>query len=325
MPAGRATGIDRTGYLKEKTLGILLVLPTMVIVLLVVVVPLAYAVWISLGTTGIVIVGGMGQVTGRFAGLANYTYFLKDPSFWAAFLSTFYYTMTSLVVELVLGTLIALLLNQDFRGRWLVRAVIIVPWAVPTVVNARLWSQILNGEAYGPLNALLLQWKLVRQPVVWLNVSVYSKLPVLGPVLRFFHASLALNMVLIGDTWRMLPLVVLLILAALQTIPQDYHEAAVIDGANAWQRFWHITYPLLKPIIMIVLVVRTMDLFRVFDILYVILGYGVNVLAIKTFQEAFEFGYFGRGAALAVIVALLILGLTFIYMRILRSDEGAQG
>jgi len=325
MPAGRQTGTDTTFFLKDKTLGILLVLPVMSIVFLVVVIPLAYAVWISLGSTGIVIVGGMGKVAGRFAGLANYAYFLRNPSFWEAFLSTFYYTMMSLVVELVLGTLIALLLNQEFRGRWLVRAAIIVPWAIPTIVNARLWSQILDGEAYGPLNALLLQWKLIQQPVVWLNVSAYSKLPVLGPVLKFFHASLALNMVLVGDTWRVLPLVVLLILAALQTIPQDFHEAAVIDGANAWQRFRYITYPLLKPIIMIVLVVRTMDLFRVFDILYVILGYGVNVLAIKTFQEAFEFGYFGRGAALAVIIALLILGLTFIYMRLLRSGEEGQG
>lgn len=322
MPTNRETGIDEPRYLKEKTLGVLLVLPTMLIVLLVVIIPLVYAIWISLETTGIVIVGGMGEVTGRFVGLGNYFYLLKNPSFWDAFLSTFYYTIVSLLVELIFGTLIALLLNQNFKGRWLVRAVIIVPWAVPTVVNARLWSQILNGEAYGPLNALLLQWKIIQQPVIWLDVSAYSKVAVLGPIQQFFHASLALNMVLLADTWRMLPLVVLLILAALQTIPQDYHEAAVIDGANTWQRFWHITYPLLKPIIMIVLVVRTMDLFRVFDILYVILGYGVNVLTIKTFQEAFEFGYFGRGAALAVIVALLILGLTVIYMRLLRSDEG---
>jgi len=305
-------------------LGILLVTPTMVIVLLVVVIPLLYAIWLSLGSTGIVISGGMGQVTGRFVGLSNYWYFLRNPSFWDAFLGTLYYTVVSLAVELVLGTLIALLLNRDFRGRWLVRAVIIVPWAIPTVVNARLWSQILNGEAYGPLNALLLQWRLIKQPVVWLNVSVFPKTAVLGPVLKFFHASLALNMVLLGDTWHVLPLVVLLILAALQTIPQDYYEAAVIDGANAWRRFWYITFPLLKPIIMIVLVVRTMDLFRVFDILYIILGYGVNVLAIKTFQEAFEFGYFGRGAALAVIVALLILLLSFVYMRLLRSDEEGE-
>jgi len=117
----------------------------------------------------------------------------------------------------------------------------------------------------------------------------------------------------------------IILLAGLQGVPVVLHEAAQIDGANAWQRFRYITYPLLKPIIMIVLVVRTMDLFRVFDILYVILGYGVNVLAIKTFQEAFEFGYFGRGAALAVIIALLILGLTFIYMRLLRSGEEGQG
>lgn len=319
---GRRPGARRRALRGDGFFPYALLLPSIVVLMILVVLPLVYAFDLSLHKATVVVVGGQGQVRMQWTGLDNYLYFLADPRFWASVRTTAYFTVVSLVVELIFGMLIALVLSQEFWGRNVIRALIILPWAVPTVVNARLWGWIYNGESFGALNALLQQLHLLRENVVWLQTTpILTGVPVLGPFFQWAGASLALNMIVIGDTWHVLPVVTLLLLAGLQTIPAEFYEAARIDGAGRWQQFWAITVPRLRPVILVILVYRTMELFRVFDIIYILLGYAINVLSIATFQQAFVFGLMGRGAALAFLIGLLILTIAIVYIRLFRAEE----
>ena len=170
------------------------------------------------------------SLTGRgydwnWSGLENFAYILDDADFRAALGHTFYFTLVSVGIEVVLGVLVALLLDQEFFGRTLVRALLILPWALPTIVNAVMWRLIYNPE-FGSLNALLTQLGLLESYRSWLG-----------------DPATAMNMVIIADVWKNYPLIALIVLAGLQTIPRDLYEAAIMDGAGAWTRFWNITLP----------------------------------------------------------------------------------
>jgi ABC-type sugar transport system permease subunit len=199
------------------------------------------------------------------------------------------------------------LLNVEFRGRWLLRSIVILPWALPTVVNGAMWRWILNPE-YGALNALLTQLHIIPDYRSWLGTP-----------------WMALNMVVVADVWKMTPLAAFFVLAALQTIPRDLYEAAWVDGAGRLRAFFSITLPLLTPTILIILVLRTMEAFKVFDIIYVMTrggpADGTQTIAYYTYVEAFSNQLFGYGAALAYIIALFILFFAIIYMRLLRRGE----
>ncbi|WP_221039007.1 carbohydrate ABC transporter permease [Gelria sp. Kuro-4] len=295
-----------------------LVSPTLLVVFLVSLLPLVLAFALSFTEAHVV----RGGIAWRFIGLENYRYYLGNRAFWESLRVTAFFTVVSLAVELVLGIGMALILNQPFFGRGLVRALILIPWALPTVVNARMWAWIYDGHAYGALNGLLLALGWIKEPLVWLSTAVPgAHVPVLGPFLKWVGDSTALNMILIGDTWKVTPLVALLVLAGLQTIPREYYEAARVDGATVWQQFRLITLPLLKPVILVVLVLRTMELFRVFDILYIIMANTIKVLSIYTFEEGIVFGHLGRGSALSFLVGLVILLLAFVYIKLLYSEE----
>lgn len=295
-----------------------LVSPTILVVFLVSLLPLLLAFALSF-TEAHVVRGGLAW---RFIGLENYRYYLQSSAFWESLRVTAFFTLVSLAVELVLGIGMALILNRPFFGRSLVRALILIPWALPTVVNARMWAWIYDGHAYGALNGLLLALGWIKEPVVWLSTAVpWANVPVIGPFLKWVGDSTALNMILIGDTWKVTPLVTLLVLAGLQTIPSEYYEAARVDGATLWQQFRYITLPLLKPVILVVLVLRTMELFRVFDILYIIMANTIKVLSIYTFEEGIVFGHVGRGSALSFMVSLVILLLAVFYIKLLYSEE----
>ena len=299
-----------------------LLLPALVVTVLVILAPLFYTLYLSLNYAEVVVVGGRGSIETTWVGLQNYLYFLKDSGFWQSLRVTAYFTAASLVVEIGVGIGIALVLNQQFHGRRLVRLLFILPWAIPTIVNARLWNMIYEPHAYGALNGLLLQLGLIQSPVNFLSpVPLFQNVPLLGDLAAWIGATRALNWIIVGDTWKVLPVVTLLILASLQSIPPEVYEAAAVDGANAWQRFMLITLPLLRPVLVVVLVYRTMELFRVFDILYTLMAYTIPVMAIRTFQEAFVFGLFGRGAALAALIGLVILGLAVLYIKMLRTED----
>ncbi len=245
----------------------------------------------------------------EFIGLANYINHLSDNFFWETIGRTAYFTFVSVGAEVVLGIAIALLLNQQLRGWRFLRLSIIIPWAVPTIVSAAIWRWIYNAD-YGALNGLLYQFGLIDNYIPWLA-----------------DPQRAMNMVIIADVWHSTPFVVLIVSAAMASLPVELYDAAAIDGANAWQRFVRITIPLLRPAIMVVLVIRTVEAFRVFDIIYTITRGGpVNgtmVISYLTYEETFRYLKLGSGAALSFIVSAFILVLALIYIRILYTEDVA--
>jgi ABC-type sugar transport system permease subunit len=290
------------GAFRQGRIALLLLLPSLVVVFGIIVYPLLRTLYISLFAVNSAFPGRY-----PFVGLGNYLQALENPEFWAAILRTAYFTFTTTFLEVVLGILLGLLLNVEFRGRWLLRSIVILPWALPTVVNGAMWRWILNPE-YGALNALLTQLHVIPDYRSWLGTP-----------------WMALNMVVVADVWKMTPLAAFFVLAALQTIPRDLYEAAWVDGAGRLRTFFSITLPLLTPTILIILVLRTMEAFKVFDIIYVMTrggpANGTQTIAYYTYVEAFSNQLFGYGAALAYIIALFILLFAVIYMRLLRRGE----
>jgi len=241
-----------------------------------------------------------------FVGLGNYTRTFGAPEFWAAIRRTLYFTVVSTWFELVLGILLALLMNIPFRGRAILRSIVILPWALPTIVNGLMWRWIFNPE-YGALNALLTQLHVIGDYRSWLGTPF-----------------LALNMVIAADVWKTTPLAAFLVLAGLQTIPRELYEAARVDGPNAIQSFFKITLPLLVPTILIILVIRTIEAFKVFDIVYIMTrggpANGTQTIAFYAYIQAFSTQLFGYGGALAYVIALFIVVFALIYARLLRGE-----
>ena len=285
---------------RERLLAWLLIVPSFVVVFALILVPIVRALWMSLHRIDLKR-PALGQ---PFIGLENYVDIFQDPYFWASIGRTLYFMGVSIVLELVFGIAIAILLNQRFRGRWLLRALVLIPWALPITIDAIMWKWIFN-PTYGALNSLLYQLGLIQEYRTWLS-SPWS----------------AMNMVILADVWKVTPVVILLTLAALQTIPPDLYEAAMVDGAHAWGRFWHVTLPLLRPTLAIVLVIRSMDAFKVFDIIYIMTSGGpsdgTKVIAYYTYLEAFSFLRMGRGAALAWVITAIIAVMAYVYVRLVN-------
>lgn len=237
-----------------------------------------------------------------FVGLENYTRIFHDPQFRSVIGQTLYFTLVSTALELVLGMGIALLLNAPLKVRWLWRSLIILPWALPTIVNGALWRWIYNGQN-GALNALL-----PGPDHLWLG-----------------EPFLALNMVILADVWKNTSIVAFFLLAGLQTIPQENREAARIDGAGTWRAFWSLVLPLLRPSIAVVLILRTIEAFKVFDIIYVMTGggpaSGTQTIAYYTYQQAFSNQLFGYGSALAYLIVIAVGVLTMVYLWMLRQSS----
>ncbi|MBN2199210.1 MAG: sugar ABC transporter permease, partial [Candidatus Aminicenantes bacterium] len=233
----------------------------------------------------------------KFVGLGNYLHLLRDDRFWNALKNTSYFTVMSVGLELVLGISIALLLNRSFRLKGLVRAIVLIPWAVPTVVSARMWEWLYNTD-FGLLNFLL------GAKVNWLGSPFWA-----------IHAAILM------DVWKTTPFVVILITAGLQVIPRELTQSAKIDGAGSWAIFRRITLPLLKPVILVVLIFRTLDAFRIFDAVYVLTGGGpantTETLSIYAYKVLFQTLQFGYGSALAVVVFLCVGGISVFYVRLL--------
>jgi len=266
-----------------------LLLPTVLYVLLIAVVPIGATVCLAFRQQ-MPIFG-----ISRFTGLENFRFLWEDARFWRALGHTAYFTGLAVSLELALGLGLALLFHRDFRGRNVARALALIPWAVPTVVAARFWEWIFNAD-FGVLNYLL------GAHFNWLG----------NPVL-------AMHAVVLADVWKSTPFVLLLLLAGLQVIPRELYLAARVDGASNWQLFWHITLPLLRPVILLVLLFRTMDAARVFDLVFVLTGGGpanetetLVVYAYKLMYRTLQFGY-GSTVALATFAFILTLSLAYLY------------
>lgn len=278
-----------------------LLLPSLLVVFGIVIYPLARTLYTSFFDVNSPFPGHY-----PFLGLGNYRRTFGNPGFWAAIRRTAYFTLVSTWFELILGVLLALLLNIQFRGRAILRSIVILPWALPTIVNGMMWRWIFNPE-YGALNALLTQLHITSQYRSWLG-----------------RPFLALNMVIVADVWKTTPLAAFLVLAGLSTIPRELYEAARVDGAGAIRGFFRVTLPLLVPSILVILVVRTIEAFKVFDIIYVMTrggpANGTQSITYYAYIQAFSNQLFGYGGALAYVIALFILGFALIYMRLLRRE-----
>jgi ABC-type sugar transport system permease subunit len=284
----------------------LLVSPALIVIALVAIFPLGWTVWESLHRHDLRL-PWLGQ---PFVGLGNYVKIIHDPRFWGALGHTAFFTVVSVALELVFGLIFALAMNRAFRGRGIVRVAVLVPWAIPTVVAALLWRFLFDSQA-GIANVLLVQTGMIDQPIVW-----------------FVHAATAWVPVILADVWKTTPFVALLLLAGLQNIDSALYEAAAVDGAGAWRQLTRITIPLLKPAILLVLIFRTLDAFRVFDLIYVLTGGGPGTstepIALYAFNALLQNLQFGYGAAISVVIFLITFGLALIYIKGLGAG-GATG
>lgn len=286
---------DRTAWL--------LLTPMISIMVLVTAFPLFNTLWLAFTDAGLT---GQGYVW-QWIGLENFAYILDDSDFRAAVGHTVYFTVMSVSAEVVLGVLVALLLNQEFKGRTLARALLILPWALPTIVNAVMWRLIYNPE-YGSLNALLTQIGLLDAYRSWLG-----------------DPATAMNMVILADIWKNYPLIALIALAGLQTVPKDLYEAAIMDGANAWTRFWKITLPGIMGALSVAMVLRAIEAFKVFDIFYVMTRGGpadsTKTVSFFVYQESFTYLRAGSGAAYALTVTAMSALMIAIYVVLLVRRE----
>lgn len=243
---------------------------------------------------------------GQFVGFANYVSVLKSPEFWEALGRTVYFTIVSLGLETILGLLIALLLNEKFFGVAFLRTIIILPWAIPEIVTGTMWRWIYNSQ-YGFLNAVLMKLHLISAYQSWLS-----------------DPFLAMNMVILADVWKMTPLAVIFFLAALQMVNKSSYEAAMVDGADVFKRFFYLTLPFLRSTFLVIIVMRTMEKFKAFGIFYAITrggpANGTMVLTYAAFNKAFTNLQYSTAATYAYLIAIVIVILTVIYKKTLKMD-----
>ncbi|MEX0806567.1 MAG: sugar ABC transporter permease [Candidatus Binatia bacterium] len=242
----------------------------------------------------------------KFVGWENYTDLLTDPVALQSFKTTLIFLAVTVPSELLLGLGMALVMNEAFRGRGLLRAVVLIPWAIPTVVSSQMWRFIFN-DRYGLFNVILFGDDTARY---------------IAPLADPHFALLA---IMAAEIWKTAPFAALIVLAGLQTIPDEIYEAATIDGATPGQKFRHVTLPLLWPALLLALLFRTIDALRVFDLVFVMTQGGpadaTNVLQFYGYKKTFAEGMIGYGSAIAVTVFLISLVLSLAYLRALRAGR----
>jgi len=286
---------------KQALTGWLLLAPSLALLGGLVVFPVLYNVWLSLFDKHAF------MPVQTFVGLRHYRYFATDPEFWSSFYYGCVYAGATMVLQLGVGVPAALLLNEAFRGRTLLRGVVLFPYMIPTIVAVILWKWLLN-DSYGLVNYLLLQSGAARAPVAWL-----------GPD----HIMTAL---IVTSVWQFFPFVVVTYLARLQTIAPELYEAATVDGASAWRRFLHVTLPQTASVLFVIVLLRSIWMFTKFDTVWLLAGEGgvsryIRTLPVYAYSRSFTYLQAGMGAALAVIMFAMLLVATAIYFRLFRTEE----
>jgi ABC-type sugar transport system permease subunit len=307
-PAGaafteRAPGAGhRRKSASEAALAWRMLAPAIALIALIAIFPLVWTGWESLHKHDL----RMPWLGKPFVWFDNYAQIARDVRFWLAFGHTALFAAVTVAAELLVGLALALVLNRAFRGRGAVRAVAVLPWAIPTVVAALLWRFMFDSQS-GIVNPVLLSIGVMDEPIVWFVGAVTAWVPVM-----------------LADIWKTTPFVALLLLAGLQGIDRSLYEAAAVDGASRLRQLRHITLPLLKPAIVVALIFRTLDAFRVFDLIYVLTGGGpgtsTETVALYTFNTLLQNLQFGYGAALSVVVFGVTFLLSLLYIRGMRAN-----
>ncbi len=286
----------------EARFALILILPAVFAIILVAFYPLGHAFWLSLWKINL----RFANTPWVFLGFGNYFDTLTDDARWLnALRVTGTIAATSLTAEFILGMIFALVMNQAFRGRGLVRVAVLVPWALTTVVSARMW-QVIYHATYGVFNRILYDLGIIEAYKPWIISPFFTIWAMIG-----------------ADVWKTTPFVALLLTAGMQMIPAELYEAAAIDGATAWDRFWRITFPLIRPTLLVALLFRMIDVFRMLDLPIVLTGGGpgqaTEPLSLYTYRVIFTDLKFGAGSALAVTTFLIILCTAFVFIKVLGA------
>jgi len=278
--------------------------PTLVAMGLVAGWPLARTFWFSFTDANLT-----DMAASQFVGLDSFRTVVEDENWWTTVWTTFRFAGVSVVLETVLGMMIALALNAKFQGRALLRAAVLVPWAIPTVVSARMWGWMFS-DSYGVINAILMSLGLLTEPLAWTAES-----------------SLSFVAVVAVDVWKTTPFMTLLILAALQMLPGEIYEAARIDGAGPIRTFFQVTLPMVKGPLLVAIIFRILDALRVFDVFFVLTGGGTETMPMAGYarQRMFEYQEIGVGSAGASLLFALIAMFTAVYMVVGRVKLDGEG
>lgn len=306
-PRGR-----RTLYTGERRLAAAMITPTLALMAIVAAYPIGYAIWLSFHQYSRTTAGAS-----RWVGFENYTAALfgdtsgfaaaagiSSSDFWTAFIHTVIFAVISVSIELLLGLVMALIMNAAFRGRALLRATVLVPYAVLTIVSAIVWQTVTAPDS-----------GFVPQVLSALGLPGADRV-------RLAETPDAMAVVIVADVWKTAPFMALMLLAGLQVIPRDLYEAARVDGASKWQQFRRITLPLLRPAIGVALIFRTLDALRVFDLPWVLAGgqYGTSTLSTQAYQTFSGDQLIGSGAALSVLTFIVVMAVSLVYIRFVGGN-----
>ncbi len=278
----------------------LFILPSILLLVLVAAFPLTATLFYSLTDTNL-----SDLKTYSIIGFDNYQYLFSDRRFQNAVMTTVTFTLISVFLEIGLGTAVALLLNRSFRGRGFLRASILVPWAIPTVVSSRIWAWLYH-DRFGFINGILQNFGIIENPIAFMG-----------------DPQLLLPAIIAVDVWKTTPFAALLILAGLSTIPKELYDAAAVDGASPMRRFITITLPQLKPAFLITITFRTLDAMRVFDVIYIMQGSNEKTASISIYarEQMVDFQEVGTGSAASIIMFLIISIFTIGYMFLLQRER----
>jgi trehalose/maltose transport system permease protein len=308
-PDRRRGGREPSAHeMREANLAFVLIAPTLAIVGVVFIWPVLYSLWLSFNRYNLTT-----SPNPTFSWFHNYALIFTNPFYRGDVLGaterTVFFTVVSVPIELVLGLGFALLLNEEIRGRNILRSVMIVPYAMLTISNGLVWDYILD-PTYGVLNTILQRWGLISNYQDWLGTP-----------------NGAMGWVIAADVWKTTPFMTIILLASLQTFPTNVYRAAEVDGAGAFRRFFSITLPMLRPAILVALVLRTLGAFRVYDLIYVLTGGGpadaTNVLSYYIYDQAFQNYYIGYASAVAYLTTIAMVLIILVYLWLLRSEPAA--
>lgn len=294
--------IKSNSLLSEQALAYLLIAPAVLCIIFIAFFPIGRTIYLSMFKMKLQFMN-----LRQFVGIDNYITLATDSRFWSSLYNTLYFVFISVGIEFVIGFIMALTMNRNFFGRGIVRASILVPWAIPTVVSAMMWNFIYNDQL-GVLNDILVRLNIIDSYRSWLGST-----------------SSAMWAIITTDVWKTSPYVGLLLLAGLQVIPADLYEAATVDGASKLRQFFSVTLPLLKPTILVTLLFRTLDAFRVFDVVFVLTGGGpantTETISIYTYKTLFRNLDFGIGSAMAVSMFIFVMIISLIYQKVLGAKR----
>ncbi|MCE7989113.1 MAG: sugar ABC transporter permease [Caldilinea sp. CFX5] len=296
----RRSGLSAQAKRQER-LAWLFLLPTLIVVIGVAFYPLAGTIYVTFFDARL----GSARAW-EFVGLANYSRLLGDSNWWEAVWNTVRFTVVSVAFELVLGLLIALVVNSKFPGRGLMRTAMLVPWAIPTAISSQMWNWMYN-DVFGVINDFFTRIiPLLPQKIAWIA-----------------RADTALWALVAVDIWKTTPFMALLLLAGLQLIPGDIYEAAAVDGANRWRQFWTITLPMLRPAIVVALIFRTLDALRVFDLVWIMTSgaFGTESMATYNQRHLIQFQRMGYGSTISVAIFLVIGIFVILYVTLIFREE----